>query len=58
MTSEDRVNLTQLLEALRSEQTDILLATARKGGKPSDSTLQRVAKLELTIAAIEHNLGD
>lgn len=58
MTSEDRTSLEQLSSRLRQEQATLLVATARSGGLPSNSTLQRVAQLELNIAAIENTLAD
>lgn len=58
MTSENRANLQQLSSRLRQEQTALLLAAAEAGGLPSNSTLQRVAQLELNIAAIENTLAD
>lgn len=58
MTSEDRTNLEQLCSRLREEQASLILAAARFAGLPSNSTLQRVAQLELNIAAIENTLAD
>lgn len=58
MTSEDRASLDQLSSRLRQEQGLLLLAAARSGSLPSNSTLQRVAQLELNIAAIENTLAD
>lgn len=58
MTLEDRASLDQLSSRLRQEQGQLLLAAARSGSLPSNSTLQRVAQLELNIAAIENTLAD
>ena len=58
MTSEDRTNLEQLCSRLRQEQAALLHAAAKSSGLPSNSTLQRVAQLELNIAAIENTLAD
>lgn len=58
MTSEDRTRLEQLSSRLRQEQAALLLTAAQSGNLPSNSTLQRVAQLELNIAAIENTLAD
>lgn len=58
MTLEDRTRLEQLSSRLRQEQTALLLTAAQSGTLPSNSTLQRVAQLELNIAAIENTLAD
>lgn len=58
MISEDRTNLERLSSRLRKEQAALLLAAAKSAGLPSNSTLQRVAQLELNIAAIENTLAD
>lgn len=58
MTLEDRTRLEQLSSRLRQEQTTLLLTAAQSGTLPSNSTLQRVAQLELNIAAIENTLAD
>lgn len=36
----------------------MLLAAARNGALPSNSTIRRVAYLELNIAAIENTIAD
>lgn len=58
MTLEDRTKLEQLSFRLRQEQTTLLLSAAQAGTLPSNSTMQRVAQLELNIAAIENTLAD
>ena len=58
MKSEDRKSLEQLSARLRAEQASLLVAAAKMDGLPSNSTLQRVAQLELNIAAIENTLAD
>lgn len=58
MTLEDRTKLEQLSFRLRQEQTTLLLSAAQTGTLPSNSTMQRVAQLELNIAAIENTLAD
>lgn len=58
MTQEDRQKLRELSAALRREQEALLLAAARASGLPSNSTIHRVAQLELNIAAIENTLDD
>lgn len=58
MTLEDRTSLERLAARLRREQAALLLAAAKSGSLPSNSTLQRVAQLELNIAAIENTLVD
>jgi len=47
-----------LSERLKAEQRALLLAAAKNGDLPAQSTLQRVAQLELNIAAIENTLTD
>lgn len=58
MTNDDREALQNLSSRLRAEQVDLLLSTAKSGALPTNSTLQRVAQLELNIAAIENTLSD
>jgi hypothetical protein len=58
MNPEDRKSLEQLSALLRAEQASLLIAAAKSGALPSNSTLQRVAQLELNIAAIENTLTD
>ena len=58
MTSEDRANLQKLSARLREEQLVLLLDAARTGGLPSRSSLDRIAQLELNIAAIENTLDE
>lgn len=50
--------LEALLARLKDEQRKLLIAAAETDMLPSNSTLQRVAQLELNIAAIENTLGD
>lgn len=58
MTTDDRANLENLSSRLRQEQSELLIAAAKSAGLPSNSTMQRVAQLELNIAAIENTLAD
>jgi hypothetical protein len=58
MLADDRKRLVELSRTLKAEQTSLLVAAARVGTAPSASTLQRVAQLELNIAAIENTLSD
>lgn len=58
MHIDDRNKLDDLSKRLREEQKGLLLAAAQSGGLPSQSTLQRVAQLELNISAIENTLAD
>jgi hypothetical protein len=58
MTSEDRKSLEQLSGRLRAEQASLLIAAAKTDSLPSNSTLERVAQLELNIAAIENTLAE
>ncbi|MET3662332.1 hypothetical protein [Aquamicrobium ahrensii] len=58
MTGEEKSQLQTLSQTLRKEQATLLLAAARNGVLPSNSTIQRVAYLELNIAAIENTLAD
>lgn len=59
MTEVDDLSLLrELSERLKAEQRALLLAAAKNGELPAQSTLQRVAQLELNIAAIENTLTD
>jgi hypothetical protein len=58
MKSNDHAKLNDLSKRLREEQKGLLLAAAQSPGLPSQSTLQRVAQLELNISAIENTLAD
>lgn len=53
-----RKELERLAQLLRDEQKKLLAAAAATGGIPSQSTLQRVATLELNISAIENTLQE
>ena len=50
--------LEKLALLLRDEQKKLLVAAAATGTVPSQSTLQRVATLELNISAIENTLQE
>ena len=50
--------LSALSKRLKQEQRQLLLSAAEQNGVPSASTIQRVAMLELNIAAIENTLAD
>ena len=50
--------LEALLQRLKEEQRRLILAAAEIAMLPSNSTLERVAQLELNIAAIEHTLDE
>ncbi|ODT31363.1 MAG: hypothetical protein ABS35_05095 [Kaistia sp. SCN 65-12] len=58
MKSHERDKLDELSKRLREEQKGLLMAAAQSAGLPSQSTLQRVAQLELNISAIENTLAD
>lgn len=58
MTNDDKSRLQDLSAKLRKEQSGLLLSAAKSGSLPSNSTIQRVAYLELNIAAIENTLAD
>lgn len=58
MNDDDKSLLRDLSRALRKEQSALLFAAAKSGGLPSNSTIQRVAYLELNIAAIENTIAD
>lgn len=58
MEHDQRAGLDELCKRLRDEQKSLLLAAAQSAGFPSQSTLQRVAQLELNISAIENTLAD
>lgn len=58
MTDTDRENLKRLADLLRAEQTALLVAASRLRIMPGNGTLERVAQLELNIAAIENTLSD
>jgi len=47
-----------LAKRLKDEQRRLLLLAAEAEGMPSNSTIQRVAELELNIAAIENTLAE
>jgi hypothetical protein len=53
-----REKLERLAQLLRDEQKKLLAAAAETSGLPSQSTLQRVATLELNLSAIENTLQD
>lgn len=50
--------LEALLERLKEEQKRLVHAAAESGGLPSNSTLERVAQLEMNIAAVEHIIDE
>ena len=50
--------LEALLQRLKEEQRRLILAAAELAMLPSNSTMERVAQLELNIAAIEHTLEE
>ena len=50
--------LEALVERLMEEQRDLIVAAAEAGGMPANKTLDRIALLELNIAAIEHLLDE
>lgn len=53
-----REKLEALLERLKAEQQRLVYAAAEVAALPSQSTLERVAQIELNIAALEHMLED
>jgi hypothetical protein len=53
-----RDKLKALSKRLKDEQRQLLFSAAQSNGMPSNSTLQRVAQLELNIAAIENTLDE
>ena len=58
MDPTSRLQLEYLSARLLQEQRALLLAVASTEGLPSNSTLQRVAQLELNIAAIENTISE
>lgn len=50
--------LEKLAQLLRDEQKKLLVDASATGTIPSQSTLQRVATLELNISAIENTLDE
>lgn len=58
MTGQEKSLLQNLSKMLRKEQAALLLEAARNKALPSNSTIQRVAYLELNIAAIENTIAD
>jgi hypothetical protein len=50
--------LTALAKRMKDEQLQLLLSAADQNTMPSASTVQRVAMLELNIAAIENTIAD
>jgi uncharacterized coiled-coil protein SlyX len=53
-----REKLTALMKRLKDEQQRLLFTAAESTALPSLSTIQRVADLELNIAAIENTLAE
>jgi uncharacterized coiled-coil protein SlyX len=53
-----RERLTALMKRLKDEQQKLLFVAAESPTLPSLSTIQRVADLELNIAAIENTLAE
>jgi uncharacterized coiled-coil protein SlyX len=53
-----RERLTALMKRLKDEQQKLLFAAAESPTLQSLSTIQRVADLELNIAAIENTLAE
>jgi uncharacterized coiled-coil protein SlyX len=53
-----REHLISLMKRLKDEQQRLLFAAAESATLPSLSTIQRVADLELNIAAIENTLAE
>lgn len=45
--------LNTLLECLKAQQRDLILAMAKYGGLPANSDLRQVSELENVIAAVE-----
>lgn len=50
--------LEALLGRLKEEQKRLIVVAAEAGSLPSHSTLERVAQLEMNIAAVEHTLEE
>ncbi|MCJ2102228.1 hypothetical protein [Methylobacterium sp. E-046] len=50
--------LDTLLERLKAQQRDLILAMAEHDGLPAGSTLREVAELENVIAAVEAVAGE
>jgi hypothetical protein len=50
--------LTLLAKGMKDEQRQLLISAAEQSTMPSVSTVQRVAMLELNIAAIENTVAD
>jgi hypothetical protein len=53
-----REHLISLMKRLKDEQQRLLFAAAESATLPSLSTIQRVADLELNIAAIENTFAE
>ncbi|MCF6110373.1 hypothetical protein [Mesorhizobium muleiense] len=53
-----REQLISLMKRLKDEQQKLLFAAAESSTLPCLSTVQRVADLELNIAAIENTLAE
>jgi hypothetical protein len=53
-----REKLETLARRLKAEQRQLIFDAANLGMMPSASTIQRVAMLELNIAAIENTIED
>jgi hypothetical protein len=53
-----REKLVALAKKLKDEQRQLIYAAADSATLPSHNTIQRVAQLELNIAAIENTLAE
>ena len=53
-----RDKLVALAKRLKDEQRQLIYAAAAAATLPSQNTIQRVAQLELNIAAIENTLAE
>ncbi|WP_040589064.1 hypothetical protein [Allomesorhizobium alhagi] len=58
MGTHMREQLISLMKRLKDEQQRLLFAAAESATLPSLSTIQRVADIELNIAAIENTLAE
>ncbi len=58
MTQDERKKLEILSDRLKKELETLLISAAMIDVLPSNSTLQRVAQLELNIGAIESTLHE
>lgn len=51
-------DMAALVEHMKREQREIIVAAAKAGALPSDGALRKIAALEIAIGAAEHELEE